>query len=525
MQDHPDPSHPEWAVPPDASIPAQPDAGVPKKKGLTLLSWLVILGLVGFMVVRTLLSGMPGEGAQQQLRLQEILFDLQARYLVGAASFIPSERLALYRQAKGFERGNWKQRLKFIVLAGELAGAQEAFDKALELQQEMSAAGAPAEETVSKRQMKLCRLLSEAYDDFVNGDYRASSVSADNQAWLLDNLPWYGELALNPREGSTLPPAMAAPAGEAPALALEQGALDQAIRANALEPAITTFAVVLWVVICVGILACAGFIGFLVFLVLLVQRKLARGVTVGSAYGGVYAETFALFMVFFIGLSYLLHVIAWPINPLLKTSLVPIGSLLALGWPVARGLSWAQVRADIGWTLGRNPNLEPAIGVTCYVLSFPIVLVGFLLTLLLIMVKNQLSDAGLAALAQQEPIHPIVEFLVNGSALDRLLVIVDACILAPIVEETMFRGVLYRHLRELSHRWAWFWSVIFSGTIVSFLFAVIHPQGLVAVPVLMALAYGFTIAREWRGTLIPSMVGHALNNGLVVLFVILLMGR
>ena len=152
-------------------------------------------------------------------------------------------------------------------------------------------------------------------------------------------------------------------------------------------------------------------------------------------------------------------------------------------------------------------------------------LVGFLLTLLLMMLKNQLSDLGFGVLAQQEPIHPIVEFLVNGSALDRFLVFVDACVLAPIVEETMFRGVLYRHLRELSHTWPWLGSVVFSGTVVSFIFAAIHPQGLLAVPVLMALAYGFTIAREWRGTLVPSMVGHALNNGLVVLFVILLMGE
>jgi membrane protease YdiL (CAAX protease family) len=520
-----DPIQPEWAVPPEPSNPERPDSGVRKKKGLTLLSWLVIFALVGFMVVRTLLSSMPGPGEQQQQRLQEILFDLQARYLVGAASFVPSERLALYRQAKGFDRGNWEQRLKFVVLAGELAGAQEAFGKALDLQQEMNELGAAAEEIVSKREKKICRLLSEVYDDFVNGDYRATSVSANQQDWLREALPWYGDLALNPREGSTLPPALAAPAGEAPVVALEQVELDPASRADALEPAITTFAVILWVVVCVGIVACAGSIGFLVFLVLLVQRKLARGVTVGSAQGGVYAETFALFLVLFIGLSYLLHVIAWPINPLIKTSLVPIGSLLAVGWPLVRGLSWAQVRDDIGWTSGRNPGLEPAIGVVCYVLSFPIVLIGFLLTLLLMMVKNQLNDFGVGALAQQEPIHPIVEFLVNGSPLDRFLVFIDACILAPIVEETMFRGVLYRHLRELSQRWAWFWSVVFSGTIVSFLFAAIHPQGLVAVPVLMALAYGFTIAREWRGTLIPSMVGHALNNGLVVLFVILLMGR
>jgi membrane protease YdiL (CAAX protease family) len=128
------------------------------------------------------------------------------------------------------------------------------------------------------------------------------------------------------------------------------------------------------------------------------------------------------------------------------------------------------------------------------------------------------------ALAQNQPIHPIVEFIVHGSATDRLLVFFDACILAPIVEETMFRGVLYRHLRELSQRWAWFWSVVFSGTVVSFIFAAIHPQGLIAIPVLMALAYGFTIAREWRGSLIPSMVGHSFNNTMVILFVILMMG-
>ena len=296
-------------------------------------------------------------------------------------------------------------------------------------------------------------------------------------------------------------------------------------RAEVLEPAFSAFAAILWALGSVGILACGGFIGLVVFIVLLIQRKLTGGVRVGSNYGGVYAETFALFLMLFIGLSFLLHWVTWPIAPLIKSSLVPLGSLLAVVWPVVRGLSWAQVREDIGWNLGRSPALEPALGVACYILALPIVLIGFVLTLVLMALRNQLDGLGVGALAQHEPIHPIIEFLVNGSAMDRVLVFIDACILAPIVEETMFRGVLYRHLRELSRRWAWFWSVIFSGTIVSFLFAVIHPQGLVAVPVLMALAYGFTIAREWRGSLIPSMVGHALNNGLVVLFVILMMGK
>ena len=52
--------------------------------------------------------------------------------------------------------------------------------------------------------------------------------------------------------------------------------------------------------------------------------------------------------------------------------------------------------------------------------------------------------------------------------------------------------------------------------LVAFVFAVVHPQGLVAVPVLGALAVGFALTREWRDSLIPSMVAHALNNGLVM---------
>jgi membrane protease YdiL (CAAX protease family) len=88
----------------------------------------------------------------------------------------------------------------------------------------------------------------------------------------------------------------------------------------------------------------------------------------------------------------------------------------------------------------------------------------------------------------------------------------------------MFRGVLYRHLREASRGWRVGLSVLFSATVVSFIFAVIHPQGLVAVPLLMALAYAFTAVREWRGTLIPGMVAHGITNGVTMTLLLLLAG-
>ena len=98
---------------------------------------------------------------------------------------------------------------------------------------------------------------------------------------------------------------------------------------------------------------------------------------------------------------------------------------------------------------------------------------------------------------------------------------VVACILAPIVEETMFRGVLYRNLREMTNRRGFTFSFLVSGLLASFIFAVIHPQGLIFVPLLMSLALGFSILREWRGSLIAPMIAHAIQNGLVTTIVFL----
>ena len=66
-------------------------------------------------------------------------------------------------------------------------------------------------------------------------------------------------------------------------------------------------------------------------------------------------------------------------------------------------------------------------------------------------------------------------------------------------------------------------SILFGVIINSFIFAAIHPQGLIAVPALMALAVNFTLMREWRGTLLPSMIMHSIQNGLVFTGLFLLM--
>jgi len=122
------------------------------------------------------------------------------------------------------------------------------------------------------------------------------------------------------------------------------------------------------------------------------------------------------------------------------------------------------------------------------------------------------------------PMHPVVQELVGTGWWPRLQVLFLASVVAPIVEETMFRGVLYRHLREASAQGGAVVSVFFSGTFSALIFAVVHPQGLIAVPVLMGLAYGFAIAREWRGTLVPAMVAHGVSNGVIMTVATVLLG-
>ncbi|MBI3411864.1 MAG: CPBP family intramembrane metalloprotease [Planctomycetes bacterium] len=453
-----------------------------KRKGWTLTAWFVIVVLlVGFVALQNMADESPQTKPQQE-RLELIVFEMQARYIVGTEAVFHAGKEDQLKQAESLDKGGLPQRLRFAILAGELGGPKDAL---------------VALDQLPDDDESIRAILIRLYGDYEQERWKAPSVSQAERDWLRDRLGWFGELALNP--------------------ATQQSAAREQVTAKA-NWTFLTFVVGLGVAIVVGF---AGFVGLVVFLALLCSRKLQGGIVTGSGNGGIYAETFALWLALFILLQIFLPLLPWRASMLVKGAVLSVGSLAALAWPVARGIPWSQVVRDIGWTAGRSPALEPWIGVSCYVMSMPIIAIGLLLTLLL----ASLRQGILAGFGQQDvPIHPIVELLADGDAWTRAQMAILACIIAPIVEETMFRGVLYRHIRELTRHWAWLVSVVASSTVVSFFFAAIHPQGFVAIPALMSIAYGLTIAREWRGSLVPCMVGHALNNGLLVLFVILVLG-
>jgi membrane protease YdiL (CAAX protease family) len=158
--------------------------------------------------------------------------------------------------------------------------------------------------------------------------------------------------------------------------------------------------------------------------------------------------------------------------------------------------------------LGPNGWTTPLVGIATYLSALPVVIAAMIVTLIMMSIASQFAPAN-GAIAT--PVHPIVEQILRGDWTIRLQLLFVA-VFAAVPEEIMFRGVLYRHLREATSKLGGIGSVIFASLISSFVFAVIHPQGLFGIPILMSLAMVFAIVREWRGSLVPCMIAHAMVN-------------
>ncbi|HRF59868.1 MAG TPA: type II CAAX endopeptidase family protein [Fimbriimonadaceae bacterium] len=109
-----------------------------------------------------------------------------------------------------------------------------------------------------------------------------------------------------------------------------------------------------------------------------------------------------------------------------------------------------------------------------------------------------------------EPTHPISDMLPNAGAWQIAMLFMAAAIMAPLLEETAFRGILFPAVSRLVG------SVVLGILISSFLFASIHPQGIAGWPPLMGIGAVCAIVTYQTRSLIPAMVLHAIHNGLLV---------
>ncbi len=106
-------------------------------------------------------------------------------------------------------------------------------------------------------------------------------------------------------------------------------------------------------------------------------------------------------------------------------------------------------------------------------------------------------------------------FLESPDTLSKVLLAVAAVVVAPLVEETVFRGFVYGVVKRFS-------DPVFASITSSALFALAHFHLGSAAP-LFVLAVGFTVVYELSGSLLVPMVMHAVFNA-VSLSLLLLFG-
>ena len=116
------------------------------------------------------------------------------------------------------------------------------------------------------------------------------------------------------------------------------------------------------------------------------------------------------------------------------------------------------------------------------------------------------------------PVDNALERLVQSSRAAALATAFAATFTAPLVEELVFRGLLYSSLRRLVGA-AWAVAVVF------LLFALIHvPQywpsyGVIAT--ILLLSFALTLIRARTGRLLPCFVIHLVFNGIQSVMILL----
>lgn len=453
-----------------------------------MLCWAVTSLLVGLMVY------MNGPGASSDAPVAESRLsnadEMSGRMLLGLAETFPDIRPMLVPQIAPWSSSDQPfQRLGYVVILSELSSPEAAIEALDALR---TAVDEQTLEPVPEDYRELMGLVGTRLFAEAAGE-PAEPLADLERDRLEDALGFLGRLLVL------------------------RAAEDDA----ALEPIEASLRRAAWGVLGVGIwfitMFLLGAVILLSFGVLLLMRRLPLHFSSGDT-GTIYIETFTVWLLLFLGLNTLPAIIARAFQiPLPSLSLefsllLGLGtfflSLIALFWPRLRGVPASRLRADIGLVPGRFV-VEVLAGFVTYAMAIPLLLVGAIAAAILALLHTLIFGEP------AQPSHPIQDTMGSGPVVIVLVYLV-ACVAAPIVEEIMFRGVLYRYLRDLSRNWIRFWSVTASALLSSFVFAVIHPQGIVFVPVLGALAVAFCIGREWRGSLVAPMVAHAVSNAVVM---------
>jgi len=202
------------------------------------------------------------------------------------------------------------------------------------------------------------------------------------------------------------------------------------------------------------------------------------------------ADTFALRTAFFI----------WLLGPLSPAQFLPKGFATFATLGASAALYFVPIA---GFRLGRGfiGKISPlkAFGAawTTYIAAMPILMFSLMLAV------------GLQKILPESS-HPLTTELAEDPS-KIWSAILAAVIMAPLMEETIFRGLLFPGIAKLNAK------PIAAGLVSSAIFAMIHPQGIPAWPALAAVGAAAAFVTYQTRSLWPAIILHATHNGLLLL--------
>lgn len=220
---------------------------------------------------------------------------------------------------------------------------------------------------------------------------------------------------------------------------------------------------------------------FITYLIVLLASQLIGGVLLGTA-----------------------NFVSEELNPAFAIAVTAgtyvFGGLVALAYLSFRlnlaGWSWKSLGLNVD-NFGRNV----LFGIGGYCAALPLVLAaGYI---------SQLMERYIRS--PENPVLPLC--LQADTIIAKMLLFLLVAVAAPFFEELFFRGVLFTGLRAR-------WGVNVAVVVSAIIFASIHPFPIHFLPIFV-LGTAFAILMYERGSLISSMVAHALQNSAVFLLLVL----
>lgn len=261
----------------------------------------------------------------------------------------------------------------------------------------------------------------------------------------------------------------------------------------------------------VALAVLAGFALFITAIVLLFTRRLRFAHAMPAPGGSLGVEMAAVFFAAFLllkGATLAVSHFAGKENAVWFSFIAQWAMLGIIAWPLFRAMPWPQTRQALGLHSGRGILRELGAGIVGYLACIPILLTGAVITLIAMLIREAVRKA-LNMPESGPPGNPVFDLVAGISGTQLVILVALATLWAPLVEETVFRGGLFR---QIGSRTNW----VFAAATSALVFALGHAYDLLLLFPVFALGFSFALIRQWRSSLVSSMTAHFIHNSFVM---------